>query len=293
MKISMKIQLSIANIFLLLFLLLHPIDIFADECAPNIFGCGQYVTVGGELRCQLPSCYVQYSSGFLLCSDGIQCCFGPNAATQCTTIALTPTPTPVCGAAAQCGNYEVVGMVGQKCQVVGCPDLPSSTIPGLPGFTICSQDNTKCCLNVGVGGPQLCSVYTASPTPIAPPLTPTPGDFSPLAPPSNETFDAVNPLLIGGGDDIDDQEESQYANQLSTPGGIISRALTFIFPLAGLLLFALLVWGGFEMLAGSPTKKSMESGKNRITAALAGFFLLFAAYWIWQIVEVIFGVAIL
>lgn len=197
-----------------------------------------------------------------------------------------------CGDSAQCGNYIVVGSGVQKCRIAGCPDLPDTT-PGLPSFVLCSQDNTKCCLNVGIGGQQLCSAFTATPTPVPPPPTPTPGELSPINPPTNETFDAINPLLIGGGNDIDDQEESQYASQLSTPGGIISRALTFIFPLAGLLLFALLVWGGFEMLIGSPTKKSMESGKNRITAALAGFFLLFAAYWIWQIVEVIFGVAIL
>lgn len=131
---------------------------------------------------------------------------------------------------------------------------------------------------------------SATPTPVNTPTTPP---FSPINPPSNETFDAVNPLNIGGGTSIDQSSPSAYKTDLSTPGGIISRALTFIFPLAGLLLFALLVWGGFEMLVGSPTKKSMESGKNRITAALAGFFLLFAAYWIWQIVEIIFGVAIL
>lgn len=168
-------------------------------------------------------------------------------------------------------------------------------------FDACGSANLgdRCCF--GPHSSYLCAgaptpTNTPTPTQVPPPTpinTPTPPPFSPIDPPTNETFDAVNPLLIGGGDDIDDQEPSQYASQLSTPGGIISRALTFIFPLAGLLLFALLVWGGFEMLIGSPTKKSMESGKNRITAALAGFFLLFATYWIWQIVEVIFGVAIL
>lgn len=144
-------------------------------------------------------------------------------------------------------------------------------------------------------GPERINLCTGSPTstPTPGPSTPTPAPFEPYSPPTNETFDAVNPLNIAGGDNIDATVPSQFKDELSTPGGIISRALTFIFPLAGLLLFALLVWGGFEMLIGSPTKKSMESGKNRVTAAIAGFFLLFAAYWIWQIVEVIFGVAIL
>ena len=165
--------------------------------------------------------------------------------------------------------------------------------------TCFAVDYAACGSNVVGGtccyGPERINLCTGSPTTTPTPglATPTPPPFSPIDPPSNETFDAVNPLNIGGGTSIDQSSPSAYKTDLSTPGGIISRALTFIFPLAGLLLFALLVWGGFEMLIGSPTKKSMESGKNRITAALAGFFLLFAAYWIWQIVEIIFGVAIL
>lgn len=188
-----------------------------------------------------------------------------------------------------CGIYSEV--TGFPICIINNPthcELPTGQ------FSRCGSPRDSLCCN----GPNVTAMCNALPIPTSPPAptsaaTPTPAPFEPYSPPTNETFDAVNPLLIGGGDDIDDQEPSQYASQLSTPGGIISRALTFIFPLAGLLLFALLVWGGFEMLIGSPTKKSMESGKNRITAALAGFFLLFATYWIWQIVEVIFGVAIL
>ncbi|MBD3250847.1 MAG: hypothetical protein GF381_04760 [Candidatus Pacebacteria bacterium] len=77
------------------------------------------------------------------------------------------------------------------------------------------------------------------------------------------------------------------------PAGVINRALTFLFPLAGLILFVMLVWGGFEMLTGAASKKSQDSGKQRITAALIGFLLLFSSYWIVQIVEAITGVTIL
>lgn len=98
-----------------------------------------------------------------------------------------------------------------------------------------------------------------------------------------ETLNNLNPLLIGGGDPT-----------LSTPGGIISKALkSFIFPIAGLILFVILILGGFQMLAGANNSKSLEEGKQRITSAIIGFILLFAAYWIMQLLELIFGIRIL
>lgn len=99
-----------------------------------------------------------------------------------------------------------------------------------------------------------------------------------------ETFRNLNPLYIGN---------SEYRTQLSTPRGIISRALTFAFPLAGIILFVMILWGGFEMLSGASTKKSLDAGRERVTAALIGFILLFSSYWIAQIVEAVFGVRIL
>ena len=86
---------------------------------------------------------------------------------------------------------------------------------------------------------------------------------------------------------------SPYKNQFNSPAGIINRALLFAFPLAGLLLFVMIVWGGFEMVSGATNTKSLQAGRQRITAALMGFGLLFISYWIIQIVEYIFNLAIL
>ncbi len=101
---------------------------------------------------------------------------------------------------------------------------------------------------------------------------------------TNETFDSLNPLKIGG---------SNVADDLSTPGGIVSRVLNFLFPLAGLILFALISWGGFEMLISATDQKGMEAGKNRVTAAIVGFILLFSSYWLAQIIEYVFKIKIL
>lgn len=101
---------------------------------------------------------------------------------------------------------------------------------------------------------------------------------------TSETFDALNPLVISG---------SPNAAELSTPGGIVTRALNFLFPLTGLILFLLISWGGFEILISSADSKGMEAGKNRVTAAIVGFILLFCSYWLAQIVELVFGIIIL
>jgi hypothetical protein len=87
----------------------------------------------------------------------------------------------------------------------------------------------------------------------------------------------------------------QYGDAtLTTPGAVISKFMTyFAFPIAGFILFVMIVVGGFEILAGSATKKSLDSGKQRITNALVGFLLLFISYWIVQVIQTAFGIQVL
>jgi hypothetical protein len=132
-------------------------------------------------------------------------------------------------------------------------------------------------------------VFAAAPLTLLaanPTLPPDPNEPAPtlnLIKVDQGTLDAFNPLVI---------ENSPVKDALSTPGGIISRALTFIFPAAGMLLFVMLVIAGFEILSGAAGKKGVDSGKQRATAAVVGFILLFVSYWIIQIVEKIFNVNI-
>lgn len=109
------------------------------------------------------------------------------------------------------------------------------------------------------------------------------GCGEPGEPITQECLDSLNPLV----------QESTLAEELSTPGGIITRFMRdYAFPLAGLILFVMLVWGGFEMMSGAASKKSIDAGKQRVVAALLGFLLLFVSYWLIQIIEVVFGVRI-
>lgn len=75
-------------------------------------------------------------------------------------------------------------------------------------------------------------------------------------------------------------------------GSIVSTFLPTLLTIAGLILFGMLVAGGFTMLAGAADKEAQEKGKKQITSALTGFFIIFLAYWIAQILQVIFKVNI-
>jgi len=109
--------------------------------------------------------------------------------------------------------------------------------------------------------------------------------------PDSSTF-SVTKDVLDGFDPLKTQGSAQ-ATALSTPGGIISRALSFAFPIAGMILFVMIVVGGLEILGGAANSKSLQSGQQRVTMAILGFMVLFASYWITQILELIFGIAIL
>ncbi len=113
--------------------------------------------------------------------------------------------------------------------------------------------------------------------------------FSIFDGPTSESFKKLNPLAAGGMFNVD----TQTATELSSPGGIITRLLRFAFPVAGLLLFVMLIWAGFEILYRAPSGKSIQQGSQRATAAIIGFVLLFASYFIMQLIEVVFGIKVL
>jgi hypothetical protein len=54
----------------------------------------------------------------------------------------------------------------------------------------------------------------------------------------------------------------------------------------------MLLAGGFTMLSSASNPEAADKGKQQITTALIGFIIIFAAYWIVQIVEIVLGVNI-
>jgi hypothetical protein len=170
-----------------------------------------------------------------------------------------------------CGD-TVQSLTGNTCSCQGITTWKTIQIStSTPAHYCCGEIyNDYSCVYPG---------YTPSPSPTG---TTTPNPTS-LPAPDAATLDSLNPLKLAGGDET-----------LSTPGGFISKAVNiFVFPIAGIILFLMLVFGGFQMLMGAANSKSLEEGKQRVTSAIIGFIILFASYWIVQLIELIFGFSIL
>ena len=95
-------------------------------------------------------------------------------------------------------------------------------------------------------------------------------------------FNALNAAIGFQGGSID----------TSTLGGIIGSFLPYILTIAGLILFGMLIMGGFTMLSGAADKESQEKGQKQVTSAIIGFLIIFLAYWIAQILQIIFKINI-
>ena len=79
------------------------------------------------------------------------------------------------------------------------------------------------------------------------------------------------------------------AGRFSSLADLVNRAQDIFFPIAGILLLAYLIWGGFDYLTSMGDPKKAEAGRTKITNAIIGFFIIFTAYWIVQLVAFVFG----
>lgn len=98
----------------------------------------------------------------------------------------------------------------------------------------------------------------------------TPGVLVPIEGP----LSGVNPIL---------------GRPIESLGDIITAFLPLLFVLAGLILFIMFIWGGFDLLTSGGDPKKAESAKGKITNAIIGFIIVFIAFWLSQILSLIFG----
>jgi len=76
---------------------------------------------------------------------------------------------------------------------------------------------------------------------------------------------------------------------------LVSIILSNAMIIAGILMFVLILVGGFGIImsAGSDNPEGAAKGKKAITAAVIGFIIIFASYWIIKIIETLTGLQIL
>lgn len=95
-------------------------------------------------------------------------------------------------------------------------------------------------------------------------------------------------LKLPGGDVTGPLDSARFPNLAS----VVSNAIQFIFPIAGVLLLIYLVWGGFDYLTSMGDAKKAEAARGKLTNAVIGFVIIFTAYWIVQILDYVFKLGV-
>ena len=78
-----------------------------------------------------------------------------------------------------------------------------------------------------------------------------------------------------------------------TPAGLVSGAISLVMLVVALVFFFMLVWGGLKWVMSGGDQKAVEAARAQITNALIGLAIVFAAWAIVKLVEIVFGINIL
>lgn len=75
--------------------------------------------------------------------------------------------------------------------------------------------------------------------------------------------------------------------------GFVSQLLPNIYTISGIILFILLFAGGFVIIVNAGNPEKQQQGGKAVTAAVVGFVVIFASFWLIQIIQQMTGVNIL
>ncbi len=65
-----------------------------------------------------------------------------------------------------------------------------------------------------------------------------------------------------------------------------------LYVLTGIILLFFLIAGGLGMIINAGNAEKQKQSSQTLTAAVVGYLIMFAAYWLVKIVEIVFGVNI-
>lgn len=88
-------------------------------------------------------------------------------------------------------------------------------------------------------------------------------------------------------------QDSDVASTYKGVGSLINNLLPNIYIAGGLVIFFMIIFGGFTIIANAGNPDKIKEGGKTITSAIIGLLVLFGSYWIIQIIQVVTGVNIL
>ena len=107
-------------------------------------------------------------------------------------------------------------------------------------------------------------------------------------------YAAVAAPLYAQSRDINLSPREQFAPLANiTPAGLVSGAISLVMLIVALVFFFMLVWGGLKWVMSGGDQKAVEGARAQITNALIGLAIVFAAWAIVKLIEIVFGINIL
>lgn len=79
--------------------------------------------------------------------------------------------------------------------------------------------------------------------------------------------------------------------KLTSIGDIINKLLPFLYGIAAIILFLVILWGGYDFLLSQGEAEKVSSARAKITAGIIGFVLLVISYLLVRILGYIFGIS--
>jgi len=80
--------------------------------------------------------------------------------------------------------------------------------------------------------------------------------------------------------------------QLRDLEGVFGNVVSVVLGLAGIVLFIMLILGGFSYITSGGDPKKVESARNTLTYAIGGMIFIALAYLILKFIEVFTGVPV-
>lgn len=86
-----------------------------------------------------------------------------------------------------------------------------------------------------------------------------------------------------------------FLTKLTGVSALTSSILGIAIAIASIILIFLFIFGGISMIAGAGTSNPEQAAKGRqaATSAVIGFIVVFAAYWIIQLIQALTGFELL
>lgn len=94
------------------------------------------------------------------------------------------------------------------------------------------------------------------------------------------------------GDCLKLQDGSAVSTQYSSLNVFFNNILPNVYVAAGLIIFFMILWGGFTIVTGGGDSHKIQEGQKVITSAIIGLVVVFASFWIIQLIQVITGIQI-